>query len=116
MLGHSLQESIGIDRPVSQARIILPLMHSLTPALPSRRQDLVDSDEEYTGFGKDSVRMVRFETTVEVMSSKEKPKKLTVLGSDGVKYNFLCKQERKGDLRKDARLMETNALVNRSAV
>ena len=47
------------------------------------------------------------------MTSKEKPKKLTIHASDGKRYNFLCKQERKGDLRKDARMMECAGLINR---
>jgi serine/threonine-protein kinase ATR len=55
----------------------------------------------------------RFDRNVEVMSSKERPKKLTVLASDGLRYPFLCKTERRGDLRKDARMMEVAALLNR---
>ncbi len=29
------------------------------------------------------------------------------------RYDFLCKIERRGDLRKDARMMEFNGMVNR---
>ena len=47
------------------------------------------------------------------MSSKERPKKMYCCGSDGRRYAFLCKMERRGDLRKDARMMETAALLNR---
>jgi serine/threonine-protein kinase ATR len=61
------------------------------------------------------VRIVRFETQVEVMVSKERPKKITAIGSDGNRYHFLCKMERKGDLRKDSRLMECCTVVNRYA-
>jgi phosphatidylinositol kinase/protein kinase (PI-3 family) len=57
--------------------------------------------------------MLRIDTNIEIMSSKEKPKKLLIFAADGKKYNFLCKMERKGDLRKDARLMEINSVVNR---
>lgn len=32
------------------------------------------------------------------------------------RYNFLCKQEKRGDLRKDARMMECASLVNRMLV
>jgi len=32
------------------------------------------------------------------------------------RYNFLCKQEKRGDLRKDARMMEAASLVNRVLV
>lgn len=47
---------------------------------------------------------------VDVMSSLQKPRKITAVGSDGVCYTFLCKP--KDDLRKDAKVMEFNSLVN----
>lgn len=37
---------------------------------------------------------------------------MTLLGTDGQTYPFLCKREHHGDLRKDARMMEINAMVN----
>lgn len=43
------------------------------------------------------------------MSSLQKPRKITVRGSDGQSYGFLCKP--KDDLRKDARLMEFNSMI-----
>jgi len=45
------------------------------------------------------------------MNSMQKPRKLTVRGSDGVRYPFLVKP--KDDLRKDARLMEFNGIINK---
>lgn len=47
------------------------------------------------------------------MNSKEKPKRIRVQGSDGRDYYFLCKREQHGDLRKDARMMEFNTMINR---
>jgi hypothetical protein len=44
------------------------------------------------------------------MSSLQKPRKVTAVGSDGLHYTFLCKP--KDDLRKDAKVMEFNSLVN----
>ena len=49
--------------------------------------------------------------TVTVMGSLQRPKKVTVNGSDGVKYPFLCKP--KDDLRKDARMIELMTAANR---
>ena len=46
-----------------------------------------------------------------MLPSLQKPKKITLRGSDGKLYVMLCKP--KDDLRKDARLMEFNAIVNR---
>lgn len=44
-----------------------------------------------------------------IMSSLQKPRKITIRGSDAQLYSFLCKP--KDDLRKDARLMEFNAMI-----
>ena len=55
--------------------------------------------------------LIEFDNAVEIMPSLQKPKKITVLASDGRRYIFLCKP--KDDLRKDNRLMEFNAVMNR---
>jgi hypothetical protein len=45
------------------------------------------------------------------MRSLAKPRKVTIHGSDGQKYAFLGKP--KDDLRKDARLMDFNSIINK---
>lgn len=45
------------------------------------------------------------------MNSLQKPRKIKIRGSDGHNYTFLCKP--RDDLRKDARLMEFNNMINR---
>jgi hypothetical protein len=45
------------------------------------------------------------------MKSLAKPRKVTVKGNDGQIYMFLGKP--KDDLRKDARLMDLNAIINK---
>lgn len=45
------------------------------------------------------------------MPSLQRPKKLVFQGSDGKRYPFLCKPH--DDLRKDARLMDFNAMINK---
>lgn len=45
------------------------------------------------------------------MRSLAKPRKITIKGSDGQIYMFLGKP--KDDLRKDARLMDFNAIINK---
>jgi serine/threonine-protein kinase ATR len=59
------------------------------------------------------VRILKFHEHAVVMASKARPKKMTVDTTQGETVNYLCKQEKNGDLRKDARLMEFNAVVNR---
>ena len=55
--------------------------------------------------------MVVIEDEVDIMNSLQKPRKITVKGTDGVRYPFLVKP--KDDLRKDARLMEFNSIINK---
>lgn len=45
------------------------------------------------------------------MRSLAKPRKITIHGSNGQTYMFLGKP--KDDLRKDARLMDFNAIINK---
>ncbi|ORE03351.1 hypothetical protein BCV72DRAFT_251923 [Rhizopus microsporus var. microsporus] len=47
---------------------------------------------------------------VDVMRSLQQPKRITFVGSDGRNYKFLCKAN--DDLRKDARMMEFNYMIN----
>jgi serine/threonine-protein kinase ATR len=48
---------------------------------------------------------------ISVMPSMQKPRKIGIIGTDGKTYPFLCKP--KDDLRKDARLMEFNSMINK---
>lgn len=45
-----------------------------------------------------------------VLNSLQKPRKISILGSNGKVYSLLCKP--KDDLRKDQRLMEFNNMIN----
>jgi serine/threonine-protein kinase ATR len=55
--------------------------------------------------------IIAFEDEVDIMNSMQKPRKISVRGTDGVRYPFLVKP--KDDLRKDARLMEFNSIINK---
>ncbi|KAJ2774200.1 hypothetical protein IWQ56_000677, partial [Coemansia nantahalensis] len=61
-------------------------------------------------FAGDLPTISSFANEVEVMHSLQRPKKISAVGSDGQTYSFLCKP--KDDLRKDARLMEFNSMIN----
>ena len=52
-----------------------------------------------------------FTDEIDIMRSLARPRKLTITGSDGKTYIFLGKP--KDDLRKDARLMDFNAIINK---
>ncbi|KAJ2851932.1 hypothetical protein IWW36_000705 [Coemansia brasiliensis] len=103
--------------------LVLPLQRCLVPALPNATgiaadlalacADSASSSQRaamHRPFPSDLPTIDSFDDAVQVMSSLQRPKKITILGSDGVRYSFLCKP--KDDLRKDARLMEFNAMIN----
>lgn len=54
----------------------------------------------------------KFGIDVDVASSKAKPKTLYISTTSGQLIKFLVKQEKTGDLRKDARIMDFNTVVN----
>jgi serine/threonine-protein kinase ATR len=63
-----------------------------------------------TPFDPNLPTIIGFKDEIEILQSLQRPKKITVLASDGKEYIFLGKAE--DDLRKDSRLMEFNAIVN----
>ncbi|KAJ2161731.1 hypothetical protein GGF46_001235 [Coemansia sp. RSA 552] len=110
--------------------LIVPLQRSLVPSLPdtfggaehelalsgvqiqtgSSAQTASQRGMLHQPFGADLPTISAFDDIVEVMHSLQRPKKITAVGSDGRRYSFLCKP--KDDLRKDARLMEFNSMIN----
>lgn len=60
--------------------------------------------------GAPIVRIMSFDTTFSVISSKQRPRKLNVNGSDGVSYTFLLKGHE--DIRQDERVMQLFGLCN----
>jgi len=56
------------------------------------------------------VRIRGFAKTLKVISSKQRPRRTTILGSDGSEYKFLLKGHE--DLRQDERVMQLFGLVN----
>ncbi|KAK3088453.1 hypothetical protein FSP39_019387 [Pinctada imbricata] len=117
------------------SRILLPLTSAMTVTLPTTP----GSHSDHNPFPSNQVYLHGFEDTndfipvtlendfipvtlendfipvtllqIEIMPSLQKPKKITMIGSDGHFYVMMCKP--KDDLRKDCRLMEFNAIVNK---
>ena len=50
------------------------------------------------------------------MLSKEKPKKIGILGTDKKVYNFLLKCDKYGDLRKEQRFIDFAGLCNKMLI
>ncbi|OBZ87784.1 Serine/threonine-protein kinase ATR [Choanephora cucurbitarum] len=83
--------------------------------LPNLPEIITKSTSSYDPFGFDPCgnslpQISRFEPTIAVMKSLQMPKRITAIGSDGKEYRFLLKKE--DDLRKDARTMEFNNMIN----
>ncbi|GAA0146257.1 non-receptor serine/threonine protein kinase [Lithospermum erythrorhizon] len=90
--------------------IIMPTQQSLTVNLPS--YDLNQSSGSIDIFSMGDLPTISgIADEAEILSSLQRPKKIILLGSDGIERPFLCKP--KDDLRKDARMMEFNAMINR---
>lgn len=60
--------------------------------------------------GQPVVRIMSFDTTLMVINSKQRPRKLITHGSDGVSYAFLLKGHE--DIRQDERVMQLFGLCN----
>ncbi|KAL8826647.1 MAG: hypothetical protein Q9170_007322 [Blastenia crenularia] len=60
--------------------------------------------------GKPVVRIIEFEPVFIVIPSKQRPRKMALLGSDGTSYTFVLKGHE--DIRQDERVMQLFGLVN----
>lgn len=60
--------------------------------------------------GRPIIRIVSFDSTFSVISSKQRPRKLSLKGSDGTAYAFLLKGHE--DIRQDERVMQLFGLCN----
>lgn len=85
-------------------------LSSVSPAL-LRAQDLELAVPGTYRVGKRVVRISSFEPYLKVIGSKQRPRQLTIRGSDGSDYQFLLKGHE--DLRQDERVMQLFGLVNR---
>ncbi|KAF1793983.1 Ribokinase-like [Phytophthora cactorum] len=95
-----------------RTRILVPIQAALTTILPT--SGLAPRDEHHVAFSSNAQIYIKaFSDKADVMMTKEKPKRIEILGTDGQLYPFLCKREKNGDLRKDARMMEFNSMINR---
>ncbi|CAG9318017.1 unnamed protein product [Blepharisma stoltei] len=68
---------------------------------------------EFPGFTLTPVCIERVSEEITIMPSKAKPKKISMIGSDGVRRYFLCKYERSSDMRKESRVASIIETANR---
>ncbi|OXB65008.1 hypothetical protein ASZ78_000217 [Callipepla squamata] len=89
------------------SQILIPLQSVMIPTLPS----IPGTHANHDPFPGCWAYIAGFDDMVEILASLQKPKKITLKGSDGKSYIMMCKP--KDDLRKDCRLMEFNSLINK---
>ncbi|KAL6211608.1 hypothetical protein ACLB2K_016831 [Fragaria x ananassa] len=90
----------------------LALLSSSDVPMPGlEKQDTVsESDRGLSANLQGIVTIASFSEDVAIISTKTKPKKLVILGSDGQKYTYLLKGRE--DLRLDARIMQLLQAIN----
>ena len=88
--------------------IILPITPALVASIPTSQ---TAAGTPVSVFPQQLPTIARFEEKVEILTSLARPKKFTIIGSDGRSYVFLGKP--KDDLRCDYRMMELNGLINK---
>ncbi|CAN0845720.1 Serine/threonine-protein kinase ATR [Linum grandiflorum] len=89
--------------------IIMPIQQSLSFTLPPYTMNESHTSDIFSASEFPMISGIADEA--EILSSLQRPKKVILMGSDGVARPFLCKP--KDDLRKDARMMEFTAMINR---
>lgn len=107
----SLQKDLGFNHKTASCKLAIPLEVALTASLPTMTDD-VNMNHHRAFNRRDYIHISSFLDEVLVLNSLQKPRKISIRGSDGHVYALLCKP--KDDLRKDQRLMEFNAMINRA--
>ncbi|XP_058072546.1 serine/threonine-protein kinase ATR isoform X2 [Magnolia sinica] len=114
--GQSKAKTINISTEFSALKrmmplgIIMPVQQALTVTLPTYDASLTSSKFDIFS-AADHATISGIADEAEILTSLQRPKKVVFLGSDGIEHPFLCKP--KDDLRKDARMMEFTAMINR---
>ena len=102
------------------SRFLVPIQSALQICLPettsSGSQLVGKAINDFSYFASDQMHIQSFNEVVDVASSKAKPKIVTLRTQCGKTLKFLCKQEKDGDLRKDARMMECRSVDELSSL
>ena len=105
----SLTRDLEFNARCAPSNLVVPIQANLTVILPA--QGGVGSTKHHRAFEDSQPTISDFIDEVDVMSSLQKPRKITIRASDGQLYPFLVKPN--DDLRKDARLMDFNGVVQK---
>ncbi|KAK3922870.1 Serine/threonine-protein kinase ATR [Frankliniella fusca] len=92
----------------SFSKIMVPLQTSRTLTLPQQEQNSLTS---HLPFPLKVPHIVGIREKVVILPSLQRPRRITLIGSDGKDYDMMCKD--KDDLRLDARVMEFSSIINK---
>ncbi|KAF2473193.1 uncharacterized protein BDR25DRAFT_257421, partial [Lindgomyces ingoldianus] len=106
----SLSKDLGFNHKLAPCALVVPIEATMLANLPAGNDSR--TIRSHNPFAQDVITISQFMDDVLVLSSLQRPRKVNVRGSDGRSYGLLCKP--KDDLRKDQRLMEFNAMINRA--
>ncbi|KAJ5143080.1 uncharacterized protein N7515_001867 [Penicillium bovifimosum] len=104
-----LGRNLGFNHKVAPCRLVVPFQAMLIPSLPASQN--IEYIKGFRAFPRDPTTIEAVLDEAQILNSLQKPRKISLRGSDGKIYNALCKP--KDDLRKDQRLMEFNNMINR---
>jgi serine/threonine-protein kinase ATR len=105
----NLAKDLGFNHKITPSKLVVPNQACLVPSMPTSSEP--SQLKVFRPFAREPVTISAFLDEALVLNSLQKPRRLTVRGSDGNLYNVLAKP--KDDLRKDQRLMEFNNMINR---
>ena len=91
----------------SWGKVMIPVTAALTLTLPNE----TSNQFAHKPFSEDLATIHKFEDKITLLPSLQQPRKITIIGTDGKQYIFLCKP--KDDLRRDSRVMEFMSLINK---
>lgn len=96
--GRSLERDFMFNIKMAPSDMTVPVRINLEMVSPA----LSESMKSYKPF-REAVTIAKFSSSYKVFSSLKKPRKLTVIGSDGKQYGIMCKKE---DVRQDNQYMQ----------
>ena len=105
----NLMKDLGFNHKIAPSKLVVPFQACLIPSMPTSFEPA--QLKAFRPFARDPITVSAFADEALVLNSLQKPRRLTIRGSDGNIYNVLAKP--KDDLRKDQRLMEFNNMINR---
>ena len=104
-----LSKDLGFNHKIAPSKLVVPNQACLIPSMPTSFEPA--QLKAFRPFANQPVTVTSFDDEALVLNSLQKPRRLTIRGSDGNMYAVLAKP--KDDLRKDQRLMEFNNMINR---